>query len=63
MAALKTTAALKETATIQIEGALHALLKRKAKIEGRVLKAMVEEKLRELVRPEQLQLTEEMETR
>jgi hypothetical protein len=46
----------KPTKSLVISENLHAALKAKAQREGRILQAMVEEKLTELVAPEQLQL-------
>ncbi len=46
----------KRSKVVAIRADLHAALKGKAKREGRVLQAMVEEKLEELVAPEQLTL-------
>lgn len=43
---------------IAVNEALHSRLKAKAEREGRVMQKMVEEKLEELVRDEQLELAE-----
>jgi predicted HicB family RNase H-like nuclease len=54
-----TTTEKKATKSLVVSETLHQALKAKAAREGRILQSMVEEKLSELVAPEQLQLVAE----